>query len=144
MPYVKLIRGTSSQISSLVKEDGDILFSTDTYELFIQNKVVTYKISDIVILSLESEREELLAPLPKFYYIIESSQLYYYNVSTLSWQAIQPSLVSTVSDGLMRKEDKVKLDNIDYDIQSQVNNLKKTKFDSDNVMSIEEIDLILN
>lgn len=144
MPYVKLIRGTSSQISSLVKEDGDILFSTDTYELFIQNKVVTYKISDIVILSLESEREELLAPLPKFYYIIESSQLYYYNVSTLSWQAIQPSLVSTASDGLMRKEDKVKLDNIDYDIQSQVNNLKKTKFDSDNVMSIEEIDLILN
>lgn len=144
MPYVKLIRGTSSQISSLVKEDGDILFSTDTYELFIQNKVDTYKISDIVILSLESEREELLVPLPKFYYIIESSQLYYYNISTLSWQVIQPSLVSTSKDGLMRKEDKAKLDNIDYDIQSQVNNLKKTKFDSDNVMSIEEIDLILN
>lgn len=78
----KTVKSTIDKQSSLV--DG-LYFTTDTHELIVSVDSEKFNVTDIEILKTESNRTSLLAPLTKFYYVLENNTLWYYNGS--SWKS---------------------------------------------------------
>lgn len=78
----KTVKSTIDKQSSLV--DG-LYFTTDTHELIVSVDSEKFNVTDIEILKTESSRKSLLAPLTKFYYVLETNTLWYYDGS--SWKS---------------------------------------------------------
>lgn len=70
--------------------DGQFIVATDSRELFYDDGSLRIPLADIVFLNTESEREEILAPLPKFYFVIATGNLYVWDGTF--WTAINGSL----------------------------------------------------
>ncbi len=86
MSNFKPILGTKYQAQVSPVNDGQFIVATDSQELFYDNNNLRIPLADIVFLNTEEERAILLAPLPKFYFVIESSTLYVWNGA--EWTAI--------------------------------------------------------
>ncbi len=76
MRKFKPVLGTKYQTQTMPANDGQFIVATDSRELFYDDGALRIPLADIVFLHKEAERELLLAPLPKFYFVIESSKLY--------------------------------------------------------------------
>lgn len=80
MSRVRFSDASKSTILSQLITSGKIYVASDTHELYCDtldgNRI---KISDIEYLDTDSNREDLLAPLNKFYYVSDTNKLWYYN-----------------------------------------------------------------
>lgn len=70
---IKIFKTIESTASG-AKNDG-LYFTTDTHRLMVSIDSSRFYVSDIEMLKTESERSSLLAPLNKFYYVIDGSSL---------------------------------------------------------------------
>jgi len=73
-----------AQLSPVV--DGQFIVATDSRELFYDDGSLRIPLADIVFLNTEAERLGVLAPLPKFYFVIASGKLYVWDGTI--WNAI--------------------------------------------------------
>lgn len=91
------VRFSSAPKSVIDKQSitkGKFYVSTDTKEFYCDTPSGSrIRISDIEFLNKDSERTSLLAPLNKFYYVLETSKLWYYNES---WNQIGPGNPLTI------------------------------------------------
>ena len=85
------VRFSDAPRSTILKQainNGKIYIANDTKEIYCDtNDGERIKISDVEYLDTDSERTGLLAPLNKFYYVLETNRLYYYNKK---WNQIGP------------------------------------------------------
>ena len=68
--------GTKFQAQTAPVNDGQFIVATDSRELFYDNGTLRIPLADIVFLNTEEERASILAPLPKFYFVIATGKLY--------------------------------------------------------------------
>lgn len=77
MSKFKPVRALSSTVSSFPKKAGQVIFVEDALEIWWDptdtNRV---QVRDVIVLETEAERQTVLAPLSKFYYIIETNALW--------------------------------------------------------------------
>lgn len=73
-------------------EIGALYFTTDTFELYkTMSDLSIQKYTDIIILSTEQQRLDLLVPLSeKFYYIKETKIMWFYD--GIEWKRIIPDM----------------------------------------------------
>ena len=76
MPKFKPRLGTKFQVQTAPVSDGQFIVATDSRELFYDNGTLRIPLADIVFLNTEEERASILAPLPKFYFVIATGKLY--------------------------------------------------------------------
>ncbi len=76
MGFFKPTLGTKYQTQISPVADGQFIVATDSRELFYDDGSLRIPLADIVFLNTEDEREAILAPLPKCYFVIDSSKLY--------------------------------------------------------------------
>ena len=76
MPNFKPRLGTKFQAQTAPVNDGQFIVATDSRELFYDNGTLRIPLADIVFLNTEEERASILAPLPKFYFVIATGKLY--------------------------------------------------------------------
>lgn len=82
--------GTRYQAQLSPVEDGQFIVATDSRELFYDDGALRIPLADIVFLNTEAERRAVLAPLPKFYFVIASGKLYVWDGTI--WTAINGDL----------------------------------------------------
>lgn len=72
MAKIKFIYTTSNQLENINVEDGQIIFTADTHDIFMdmKNKRVSY--STIYVFTTEQERIEYTNPAQGFYYVDET------------------------------------------------------------------------
>lgn len=77
---ISFYAGNFSDIASdPVQESGDrILFAEDSGDLFLERSGTRVRIQDVIRIDTESEREAILAPLDKIYFVTESRKLWSY------------------------------------------------------------------
>lgn len=68
-----------SQLANVAISNGQLIYTSDSEELFWDTNGSRKKITDVIILTNESAKNDILAPLSKLYYVIEGNSLYYYN-----------------------------------------------------------------
>ena len=77
------VRFSDSSKSTILRQSiisGKIYVASDTRELYCDTlDGERIKISDIEYLETNDEREDILAPLNKFYYVSDTNKLWYYN-----------------------------------------------------------------
>ena len=77
------VRFSDSSKSTILRQSiisGKIYVASDTHELYCDTlDGERIKISDIEYLETNDEREDILAPLNKFYYVSDTNKLWYYN-----------------------------------------------------------------
>jgi hypothetical protein len=61
--------------------DGQFIVATDSREIFFDNNSMRIQLNDIVFLTTEGEREEIFAPLQKFYFVTSTGKLYLWDGS---------------------------------------------------------------
>ena len=83
MPNFKPRLGTKFQVQTAPVNDGQFIVATDSRELFYDNGTLRIPLADIVFLNTEEERASILAPLPKFYFVIATGKLYVWDGRTL-------------------------------------------------------------
>lgn len=85
------VRFSDSSKSTILKQsitNGRFYVASDTHELYCDTlDGERIKISEIEYLETNNEREEILAPLNKFYYVSDTNKLWYYNEK---WVQIGP------------------------------------------------------
>lgn len=92
---VKFSNAPRATIMKQSINNGKIYVSEDTRELYCDTvNGERIKISDIEILETEADRTGLLAPLNKFYYVLENKQFWYYNAE---WNHIGPCSTLTIN-----------------------------------------------
>ena len=77
MAKFKPVRAFSNTVDRVPLKQGQVIFVEDTCEIHwdpTSDKRV--RMRDVIIVNTENERTEILAPLSKFYYVIESNVLY--------------------------------------------------------------------
>ena len=85
--------GSKSSIDKSTTVNGRLYVATDTKELYIGNNSQKLGISDIEVLSSEDSRTSLLAPLNKFYFVVETGNMYYYTNN--SWISVNENLIDS-------------------------------------------------
>lgn len=68
-----------SQLANVAISNGQLIYTSDSKELFWDTNGSREKISDVIILDTESAKNDILAPLSKLYYVIEDNSLYFYS-----------------------------------------------------------------
>lgn len=77
-PIFQPVKTIQSVLEQTTIVDGKVYFAQDSERLFFDYDNVRTEIRDIIILDTDAEREEMLAPKNKFYFVIESSSLWLY------------------------------------------------------------------
>lgn len=75
----KPIMLNSEQISDYPIKSGQLIVSKDAYGIYLDIDDSTRKSVEQIIMTTETERTELLAPVTGFYYTSDSHKIYYYN-----------------------------------------------------------------
>lgn len=81
-PIFQPIKITEDKLSSTVITNGAAYFVQDTQKLFFDYGNIRTEITDIIVMDHEADRQELLAPLNKFYFIIDTGAIWYYRLGT--------------------------------------------------------------
>lgn len=67
---------TRAEVAGTPPGDGQFIITTDSREMFFDDGSMRIPLSDVVFVPTEMERAMILAPLPKFYFVLENSRLY--------------------------------------------------------------------
>lgn len=83
---IKHIYVPQSQVDSVPISSGQLIYTTDTLSVYWDISSTERKvISDVVILATETERESILAPLDKFYFVEETNEFWKYSIQDDDW-----------------------------------------------------------
>lgn len=93
---VKFYHTTDSKLAQLPVSDGNITFVTDTKRLYLDINGNRLPYVDIQILSRESDRTSILAPIEGFYFVEDTSVLWRYKGG---WVQITPSNLNPIFFG---------------------------------------------
>ena len=85
---VKMYHTTDSKISQLPVTDGNLVFTTDTKRMYLDMNGLRLPYVDIQILSQETDRTSILAPIEGFYFVEETNVLWRYKGG---WKQITPN-----------------------------------------------------
>ena len=77
-PAFQLVKSTQSALDSSAIVSGRTYFVQDTERLFFDYGNERTEIRDIIILDAVRDKDDLIAPKNKFYFVIENSTLYLY------------------------------------------------------------------
>lgn len=81
----------ASKLADLPIVDGQIIFTNDTKKFYLDMKGTRLEYSDIQVLSSDSDRTAILAPIEGFYFIDETNILWRYKNA---WIQITPSNIT--------------------------------------------------
>lgn len=95
-PIVKLYSTTAARLNDLEVNDGQLIFVKDTRRIYLDMNGLRVEYSDIRLLSFDSDRSGLLAPVEGFYYIEETNVLWRYKSK---WTQISPSNLTPIVFG---------------------------------------------
>ena len=105
-----LVDTTKSVLEGTDTTEGSIYFTSDTGELYYDFNSNRVQITDFVIVNTETERAALIAPLNKFYYILDTGILWLYkdgewynNTTDLTTYAT----IEYVDESLKNKQDSI-------------------------------------
>ena len=76
------IQVPQSELDSVTKAPGQLIYTTYTYRTYWDISSTERRLlSDVIILSTESEREDILAPLDKFYFVEDTNEFWRYDTN---------------------------------------------------------------
>lgn len=78
-PKIKFFNTIDSKLAQLPKEDGQVIFVTDTRKIYLDAKGERKEYSQIIELINEEQRKGLLAPLTGYYFVDETKVLWNYS-----------------------------------------------------------------
>ena len=93
---VKFYHTTDSKLPQLSVTDGNLIFTTDTKRMYLDINGMRLHYMDIQILSQESDRTSILAPIEGFYFVEETNVLWRYKGG---WKQVTPSNLSPLFFG---------------------------------------------
>lgn len=97
MPKLKFIRSIKSKIDTIPVIDGQLIFATDSYGLYLDLGSERKEFKQIISLTSD-EREELLTPVTSFYFETDTGHLFYYNGTWTDISVDPNSLVITFNE----------------------------------------------
>ena len=93
---VKFYHTTKSKLAQLPVSDGNLVFVTDTKQMYLDMNGNRLGYTDIQVLPTESDRISILAPVEGFYFVEETDILWRYKEG---WKQITPSNISPLFFG---------------------------------------------
>jgi hypothetical protein len=97
MSLLKLIKTTSDKVSTIPVEDGQLIFTTDRKETFLDSVSTRIELGDVIYIDSEVDRLMISTPIEyKLYYIKDSGKLYSY--SSDIWKLLNVSSFIALSD----------------------------------------------
>lgn len=97
----KFLYTNDSQLADLAQLDGQIVFTLDTKQLYLDMKGLRIKYTDIQVLASESDRTSILAPVEGFYFVEETSVVWRYKGG---WRQLTPSNLTPLFFGRTEKD----------------------------------------
>lgn len=104
MVNFKPIQILQSQLESYPIKKGQLIFTTDTYGIYVDISNAHRKEYREITLTTSEEREEILAPIVGFYYETDTNKLFYYNKQWIEPFGIDPNTLKityTASEDLI-------------------------------------------
>lgn len=96
MAIVKAYNTLQSKLSQLPISDGNLIFVTDTHTIYLDINGTRLGYTDITVLSQETDRTSILAPVEGFYYVEETDIFWRYKEG---WKQITPDNLSPLFFG---------------------------------------------
>ena len=96
MAIVKAYHTLQSKLSQLPISDGNLIFVTDTHTIYLDINGTRLGYTDITVLSQETDRTSILAPVEGFYYVEETNILWRYKEG---WKKVTPDNLSPLFFG---------------------------------------------
>lgn len=93
---VKFYHTVDSKLAQLPVRDGNLVFVTDTKKMYLDINGNRLPYIDIQILSQETDRTSILAPIEGFYYVEETNVLWRYKGS---WKQVTPDNITPLFFG---------------------------------------------
>lgn len=93
---VKFYHTTQSKLAQLPVSDGNLVFVTDTKKMYLDINGNRLGYQDIQVLSTETDRTSILAPIEGFYYVEETNILWRYKEG---WKKVTPDNLSPLFFG---------------------------------------------
>lgn len=91
MVNFKPIQILQSQLESYPKRKGQLIFTADTYGIYVDISDTQRKEYREITLITSKEREEILAPIVGFYFETDTNKLFYYNKAWIEPFAVDPN-----------------------------------------------------
>lgn len=104
MVNFKPIQILQSQLESYPIKKGQLIFTTDTYGIYVDISNAHRKEYREITLTTSEEREEILTPIVGFYYETDTNKLFYYNKQWIEPFGIDPNTLKityTASEDLI-------------------------------------------
>lgn len=123
---IKLSRGNEVNMTNLAIDDGSVRVTTDTRSLFFELDGARLEITDFVAVTDKAALEDILTPIAKKFYFVESENtVYKYDAATSSWKALVSKLDPTdiVDDLTSTDATKVLSANQGRQLQENIDNL---------------------
>lgn len=97
MPIVKIYSTVSSKLSSLSVRDGNLIFVSDTKQIYLDTNGLRLAYDNIQVCKTEEDRAAILAPTVGFYFVEDKGVLWRY--STYGWKQLTPENLTYLSFG---------------------------------------------
>lgn len=97
MPKLKFIRCVKSKINTIPVVDGQFIFTTDSYGIYLDLGSERKELSQIISLT-SAERQEVLTPVTSFYFETDTGHLFYYDGKWTDISVDPNSLVITFNE----------------------------------------------
>jgi hypothetical protein len=81
-PLFHAVKTTQASLEATAITSGNAYFVQDSERLFFDYNNSRTEIRDIVVLDTEADRTEMLAPKNKFYFVLETTELWLYKAGT--------------------------------------------------------------
>lgn len=111
MAIVKAYNTLQSKLSQLPVSEGNLIFVTDTRTIYLDINGNRLAYHDITVLSQESDRTSILAPVEGFYYVEETDIFWRYKGG---WKQITPDNLNPLFFGAYEDFPPTGKDNILY------------------------------
>lgn len=89
------VKATRSALDNMAISNGKAYFVQDTEQLFFDYDNTRTEIRDIIILDTIQDKNDILAPKNKFYFVVENSTLYLYRSG--KWYSVASSATDASS-----------------------------------------------
>ena len=111
MAIVKAYNTLQSKLSQLPISDGNLIFVTDTHTIYLDINGTRLGYTDITVLSQETDRTSILAPVEGFYYVEETDIFWRYKEG---WKQITPDNLNPLFFGAYEDLPPTGKDNVLY------------------------------
>ena len=111
MAIVKAYNTLQSKLSQLPVSDGNLIFVTDTHTIYLDINGTRLGYTDITVLSQETDRTSILAPVEGFYYVEETDIFWRYKGG---WKQITPDNLNPLFFGASEDFPPTGKDNVLY------------------------------